>query len=879
MADAPEIKVKLTAEDTGVSAAIKELGNQLKNLKKTQDDTAASGAGLATAFKGIVAVIAFDKIAQFGKAVLDSGTSIARASQITGASVQTLSVFRKTAEDLGVSTEAVDKGFVKLSKSILAFEQGNAQAVQSFTQLGISQKDFAGLNTDQKIKLVTDRLGAMADGTTKAALAQQLLGRGGAELIPVLNDLAGEGFEKARASAEKLGLLLDGDMATSMLVAKKSLTELEDAGKGIATQFAAGLSPAITDVANALTNAVTTEGVSGFKSLGEVAGSAMKGILVGIVAVVAGIVEIGAKTSALVQNLARATADAVTKGPKAAFQNFEQNELGDAARIDAEIQARETALLEELQGKTRQQDTVDEKAKAARREKNVPTVTAVTPNDAAAKAALALLEKQLQDELEIHRAYAKQSEQIDKEMFDAGLISLQEYYDKRRADVLAESDEEIAITQKSLDAAKQFAAKAANESAKATAAKAPDADKKDAERLNALREVDALETKIAVLRADSGTKIQALNDEQYKATKQSQQDTLAFEKELAELQGKRMQTAKADIDSQVQKRTLQIAQSGGSDDEKAKLTAELEQWKQLKLAVAAYEDAQDKTKHDTQSFDVEKQGIEIKAKAGEISPLEKEREINELLKERLPLLQADAAAELAAAKQTGNQDKIADAQRTVQELQVIGVQSNKLGQQIGESLANNFTTFFETVGRGTQSVAQSFQHLAASVIQSIEQMLIKMLLLKISSAAAGAGGGGGFLSSVFAGIGGKAEGGLIKGPGGPKDDRIPAMLSHGEFVVKADAVASFGAHNLEAINRGLKIPSLSQLSLPKFAEGGLVGASAGIGGDSGSIKLGIGLDDGLILKHLSSKKAGRVILDHIANNPKAASKALGRSQG
>ena len=878
MADAPEIKVKLTAEDTGVSAAIKELGNQLKNLKKTQDETAASGQGLATAFKGIVAVIAFEKIAQFGKAVLDSGTSIARASQITGASVQTLSVFRKTAEDLGVSTESVDKGFVKLSKSILAFQQGNAQATQSFAQLGISQKDFAGLNTDQKIKLVTDRLGAMADGTTKAALAQQLLGRGGAELIPVLNELAGEGFEKARASAEKLGLLLDGDMATSMALAKKSLTELGDVGKGIATQFTAGLSPAITDVANALTSAVTTEGVGGFKSLGEVAGSAMKSILIGIVAVVAGIVEIGAKTSALVQNLARATADAVTKGPRAAFQNFEQNELADAARIDAEIQARETALLTELQGKTREQDTVDEKAKAARRQQNVPTVSTVTPNDAAAKAALALLEKQLEDELEIHRAYAKQTEQIDKEMFDAGEMSLQEYYDRRRAEVLAESEEEIAITQKSLDAAKAFAAKAASESAKATAAKAPDADKKDAERLNALKEVDALETKIAVERVESGTKIQALNDQQFTAEKKSQQDTLAFEKELAELQGKRQQTAKADIDAQVQKRTLQIAQSGGSDDDRAKLTAELEQWKQLKLAVAAFEDAKDRTKQDTESFDIAKQGIEIKAKAGEISPLEKEREINELLKERLPLLQADAAAELGAAKQTGNQDNVADAQRTVQQMQVIGAQSNKLGTQIGQSLAGNFTTFFETVGRGTQSVAQSFEHLAASVIQSIEQMLIKLLLLKISSAAAGAGGGGGFLSSVFAGIGGHAEGGLIKGPGGPKDDRIPAMLSHGEFVVKADAVSSFGAHNLEAINRGLKVPSLSQLALPKFADGGLVGNAAGLG-SSGSIKMGIGLDDGLILKHLSSKAAGRIILDHITNNPKAASKALGRSQG
>jgi hypothetical protein len=156
-------------------------------------------------------------------------------------------------------------------------------------------------------------------------------------------------------------------------------------------------------------------------------------------------------------------------------------------------------------------------------------------------------------------------------------------------------------------------------------------------------------------------------------------------------------------------------------------------------------------------------------------------------------------------------------------------------------------------------------------------MLIKLLLLKIAKAAAGASGGAG--SGFFAGLaGGHAEGGLIKGPGGPKSDSIPARLSDGEYVMKAEAVSRFGAGNLDAINRGLKPPTFANLELPKFAEGGLVG-SVGAPGASGSVHLGIGLDKGLILQHLSSKDAGRIILDHITSNPKAASKALGRSQG
>jgi tape measure domain-containing protein len=49
----------------------------------------------------------------------------------------------------------------------------------------------------------------------------------------------------------------------------------------------------------------------------------------------------------------------------------------------------------------------------------------------------------------------------------------------------------------------------------------------------------------------------------------------------------------------------------------------------------------------------------------------------------------------------------------------------------------------------------------------------------------------------------KAYGGYISGPGGPKDDVIPAMLSNGEFVIQAAAVQKFGRGFLAMINNGI----------------------------------------------------------------------------
>ena len=79
-----------------------------------------------------------------------------------------------------------------------------------------------------------------------------------------------------------------------------------------------------------------------------------------------------------------------------------------------------------------------------------------------------------------------------------------------------------------------------------------------------------------------------------------------------------------------------------------------------------------------------------------------------------------------------------------------------------------------------------------------------------------------------------AGGGKVTGPGTATSDSIPAMLSAGEFVMRAKAVNQYGAGFLNRLNQGL-------IDLPQFATGGYVmpasnlsGASATSAGASGS---------------------------------------------
>ena len=77
-----------------------------------------------------------------------------------------------------------------------------------------------------------------------------------------------------------------------------------------------------------------------------------------------------------------------------------------------------------------------------------------------------------------------------------------------------------------------------------------------------------------------------------------------------------------------------------------------------------------------------------------------------------------------------------------------------------------------------------------------------------------------------------AEGGYISGPGSWTSDSIPAMLSNGEFVIKASAVSKYGIPMLESINAGRY--SMGGL-VSMYSTGGYVVPNSPAMADGGSV--------------------------------------------
>jgi|GEM_PF-5922753 len=86
---------------------------------------------------------------------------------------------------------------------------------------------------------------------------------------------------------------------------------------------------------------------------------------------------------------------------------------------------------------------------------------------------------------------------------------------------------------------------------------------------------------------------------------------------------------------------------------------------------------------------------------------------------------------------------------------------------------------------------------------------------------------GAVAAANVASIAGMADGGLVRGPGGPREDKVLRRLSNGEFVVNAKATAQ-NRSLLEAMNNGQRVPGL--------ASGGLVGRADAAAASLGSVR-------------------------------------------
>ncbi|MES2500885.1 MAG: hypothetical protein V4570_10125, partial [Pseudomonadota bacterium] len=138
---------------------------------------------------------------QVNKAI-DTLARLDDVAQKTGSSVENLSKLQKIAVQFGQDFGAVDVAIGKLAKGLAGIDDAGGKTTKALNAIGISQQFVKNNDPSQVFVEVAKRLQDYKDGAGKAALATDLFGKSGVELLPYMNDAAGAIDKVTGSSAE-----------------------------------------------------------------------------------------------------------------------------------------------------------------------------------------------------------------------------------------------------------------------------------------------------------------------------------------------------------------------------------------------------------------------------------------------------------------------------------------------------------------------------------------------------------------------------------------------------------------------------------------------------------------------------------------------------
>jgi hypothetical protein len=201
----------------------------------------AVAGGTALVAFGVKSVMAFQ----------DGALAAGKFSDATGIAVEDASRWVEVANDMGVSTDAIQGGFVKLEKAI----GSNSPAVK---ELGIEVERTANGTADMNATMLSaiEKLGQIEDPAQRAKAATDLFGRGFADMAEIV--LADADSIRGRLEEVSDAQVFDRDEVKKARQLRDSLDDVQDKFGQLALKLGGELAPAISDVADSLSDLVDT---------------------------------------------------------------------------------------------------------------------------------------------------------------------------------------------------------------------------------------------------------------------------------------------------------------------------------------------------------------------------------------------------------------------------------------------------------------------------------------------------------------------------------------------------------------------------------------------------------------------------------------------
>ena len=245
-----DLVAKIGGWTDGLSKAERELDARTKRMNKKAYDfgrslgaSIKSAAGSFLAFAGVT--VSIGAVVNSLKSAIDRADELRDASIRLGVGVDVLSKWSYAAKQTGTDIDGLNKGLKLLAKNASEALDPKSDKAKLFDALGISKDDLTDLTT--LVPKVADAFKQLPDGPQKAAVAMELFGKSGADLIEFLNQ-GSDGIKTFGERAQQLGIVISQDTANAADEFNDKLDDLKTAFTGLSTQVASELLPQLTKI-------------------------------------------------------------------------------------------------------------------------------------------------------------------------------------------------------------------------------------------------------------------------------------------------------------------------------------------------------------------------------------------------------------------------------------------------------------------------------------------------------------------------------------------------------------------------------------------------------------------------------------------------------
>lgn len=200
---------------------------------------------------GALAGISLDAITNQIESVIKTASGLQELAERTGAAADQLGAIGLVAKLSNTDMDSLATGMQKLSKSMIDAEDGGKKSEAAFNSIGISVADLKNKKPDEVFQLIAQKMANYADGAGKTAVAQQLLGKAGANLLPVMKDLADAGDLQVKMTDQQIAMANEYE---------KNLVRLSIASNMVWQTIAMEALPVLNDFVKVLVTSATGTG-------------------------------------------------------------------------------------------------------------------------------------------------------------------------------------------------------------------------------------------------------------------------------------------------------------------------------------------------------------------------------------------------------------------------------------------------------------------------------------------------------------------------------------------------------------------------------------------------------------------------------------------